>query len=157
MKLMIIGATGYVGSHLVKYFKSKGWEVYIKRCELKKQEEIEKVILHFQPDFIINCAFKGVGSHCQYSKEYVIDNLIIFLNFMEACRKGKNLKKIIVIGSVLENTRKSIYANVKFINSLVGHFIAKKYNLPLLIIKANRLYEPIDIKRFCLEVDLELV
>ncbi len=149
MKLMIIGATGYVGSHLTEYFKLKGWELYIKRCDLKEQEEIEKAILHFQPDYIINCAFEGVGSKYEYSKKYVLDNITMFLNLLEACKKGKNLKKIINIGSVSENYLKSIYGIVKHVNYLLGKFVAKKYNLPLVIIKADRLYKQDQIKSFC--------
>ena len=52
MKLYITGATGFIGSNLVNFYRKQGHEVF----EHQRYFDLRAKLEYFKPDFIINCA-----------------------------------------------------------------------------------------------------
>ena len=112
-KLLIIGGTGFLGSHLAKNSLKKGYKtisVSSKKTQFKKLNKIDYILcdikkinqikkkLNFDIDYVVN--FGGYVDHSNKKKTYLshyvgCKNLINFF-------KEKNIKKFIQIGSSLE-------------------------------------------------------
>lgn len=113
MRILITGATGFVGGHLVEACQRKGWQVTalarpssdtaalqasgvaVVRCEPTDAAALRKAVT--ETDVIVNCAAKigDWGPHDEYIKANV-DNLKILL---DAC-KGQDLTRFIHLSSL---------------------------------------------------------
>ena len=80
-KVLITGCNGFIGSHLVKFYSSKGYEVYgidrnmnnvnIPNCKFVKcnlqNDDISKIYKEISPDVFIHCAGNAsVGMSVEY-------------------------------------------------------------------------------------------
>ncbi len=94
MKIYIFGATGYLGSHFVTYFKQKNWEVFTDRVDIRDLSLIEKALDKTTPDVVLNCAgITGTPNvdWCETHKESAaLININGALNLASAC----NLRNI---------------------------------------------------------------
>lgn len=160
MKVLIFGADGFIGRNLQEGLK--GYDLVcplISECNLLIKQQVEDKIKEEKPDFIINVAYIGVDSKIKFSKEYLINNISIVSNVIEASTVHKNLKKLIMFGSGLEYgdsdklinesfplNPKNIYASVKAIGSILSLGLAKELKVPIVLIRPFNLYGPWDEK-----------
>lgn len=56
MKVLLIGSTGFIGSHLKPAFEKEGWQVLTPRIEVRNLSEIEKVLTELKPDVLVNAS-----------------------------------------------------------------------------------------------------
>ena len=105
-KILITGADGFLGKHLVKNLLEKRgiqkehlFLPTIKELDLTKWESCQKAVLG--QDIIIHLAAKvgGIGFNQQKPGELFYDNIIMGTQLMEAARQA-NVKKFIAIGTV---------------------------------------------------------
>lgn len=91
MKIYIFGATGYFGSHFVKYFQEKKWEVFTERMDIRDYPTLEKKLSEIKPEVVLNCA--GVTGTpnvdwCETHKEETsLININGAINLAVVCKK----------------------------------------------------------------------
>lgn len=105
IKALIFGSGGLVGSSLVRKFNESSYfsevvESTRDDTNLFSYEETKSKIDFTQPDVIINAAAKvgGILANNTYRTEFIIENLKINLNILEACL-GNSEIKVINLGS----------------------------------------------------------
>jgi len=88
-KIYIFGATGYLGSHFVDYFKEKGWEVLTERVDIRDLSAVRAALEKTKPDVVLNSAGKtGVPNvdWCESNKgETALININGAINLASAC------------------------------------------------------------------------
>ncbi|RKD90777.1 NAD-dependent epimerase/dehydratase family protein [Mangrovibacterium diazotrophicum] len=114
-KILITGASGFIGSNLSKYYSSKGnnvlnidfkspadaisGEIAWKNADITNIEQLTQIITEFQPDYILHFAARtdlGGKTLEDYNANTTgTENLIL------AAREAKNLKRIIFTSSML--------------------------------------------------------
>ena len=108
MKVMIIGAGGFIGSHLHRYFSINNTVIPISRGDfnLLDEREVREFLTGATPDVVINSYSAGSNDWGNdTSLDVMATNLIMFDNF----RRNKNLfNKYINIGSGAEFTKEGI-------------------------------------------------
>jgi GDP-L-fucose synthase len=103
MKVVIAGATGLVGSSMVKSFESKGFEVIgvsRKNLDLLDLNATKEFFLQARPSLVIDAAARvgGIGANNATPVEFLQDNTFIQSNLMQACHVA-NVEKFVFLGS----------------------------------------------------------
>ena len=104
MKILIFGSKGLVGSSLNRILtKNKNYKIISSSREdtnLFNTSDTFKKINSVQPDIIINAAARvgGIYANDTYRSQFLIENLKINLNILEACLSNPSIK-IINLGS----------------------------------------------------------
>lgn len=86
MKILVLGHTGFLGSHVCRLLASTSHEVFMSSrttgTDLRDFENFEKLIVATKPDVVINCAAHVGGIHygINHQAEIYIDNLLININ-----------------------------------------------------------------------------
>jgi GDP-L-fucose synthase len=94
MKILVLGATGFVGKHLVKALKQTNHEVFTasrsEGVDLKVYEQAEECLEKIKPDVIFNCAAHTGSLHyvTANAADVLHDNLQIALNMYRAVSKA---------------------------------------------------------------------
>lgn len=111
MKVLIFGASGFVGPYLAKEFEEHGYEVVgtdiketnampFKFADILDAGSVERVIRETVPDMIVNlAAVSSVGQSWNIPQTTVSVNVIGALNISEAARRLENSPKILFVGS----------------------------------------------------------
>ena len=103
-KILILGSNGMVGKSITNSFKQeKGFEIFSSNrsdTNLFNFQETSDLIENFKPDILINAAAKvgGIVANNEQRTQFLIENLKINLNILEACVNHANIK-IINLGS----------------------------------------------------------
>lgn len=112
MKILITGASGFIGTNLLENFLSKGYEVRnidftepkIKErrnlwdnVDIRKYSEFESAVLAFNPDYIVHLAAR-TDLDGKTLEDYSA-NVVGVENMMQIVKKLPGLKKIIVASS----------------------------------------------------------
>jgi len=103
-KILILGSNGMVGKSITASFnQEKDFEIYSSNrsdTNLFNFEETRDLIENFKPDILVNAAAKvgGIVANNEQRTQFLIENLKINLNILEACIKHTNIK-IINLGS----------------------------------------------------------
>jgi len=106
-KILVTGAGGFLGQHIVEKLKSRGVSgkniraPRSKEIDLRKKENCEKAVEGV--DLVVHAAgvTGGVQFHKEHPAEIFYDNLMMGVELMEAARI-KNIEKFIAIGSATE-------------------------------------------------------
>ena len=103
MSIVVAGATGLVGSAIVKAFQTTGREVIgINRAvvDLMDAKATEDFILRSKPSMIVDAAARvgGIGANNSYPVEFLGDNITIQGNLMRAAHRAK-VKNFVFLGS----------------------------------------------------------
>ena len=119
MKLLVTGANGFLGSHLVKHFVKKGDEVYAislhthrltdvldqiqySACPINVITALESRIHQFNPDVILHLAWQGGNSYSSiHSNSQFKQNLPGLADLMEIMERH-NLYRFVCVGSAAE-------------------------------------------------------
>ena len=103
-KILVTGATGFLGKNLLPLLKEKGYEsigigsdLYDLRC----QQACRKVIQHYRPDVIIHAAGSvgGIGANQENPGKFMYENLAMGANMIERARQN-DVSKFILLGTV---------------------------------------------------------
>lgn len=103
MTVVVAGATGLVGSAIVKAFESQGYDVIginrtiVNLMDLKQTEEF---ILEAKPSLIVDAAARvgGIGANNTYPVEFLNDNIVIQGHLMRAAHKAR-VQNFVFLGS----------------------------------------------------------
>lgn len=165
MKIMITGASGFVGSSFMKKYSAKN-DVEIlgtgrRKSDLKNyiQNDLTKPLeTDFRPDAVIHCAAKASpwGSREEFERQ----NVLATENVIDFCHRN-NVKKLIYISSssVYYNTEDQIGLTEnspigpKFINEYartkyLGELAVKKFERDWVILRPRAVFGPGDTVLF---------
>lgn len=113
MKILIIGANGFIGKHLREYFLNESSYSLLspdsKTLNLMDETSVDTYISMTQPDIIINCANRG-GGRDSGNENIIHDNLRMFFNIVKHSDK---VSKIIHFGSGAEYGKHKSIVDVK--------------------------------------------
>ena len=111
MKVLIFGASGFVGPYLAREFEGHGYEVVgtdikeaggmpFKFADILDAGSVERVVREESPDMIVNlAAISSVGQSWNMPQTTVSVNVIGALNVLEAARRLEKTPKILFVGS----------------------------------------------------------
>lgn len=166
-KIVVTGATGFVGSHLLEELKSTDNEVLAlgrqrknlidgfkyEFLDLRDFETTDEVISKFEPEIVYHLAANSAESTGEHSPINMTSNAYnTFFNVITASIKTGKLKKFIyassaaVYGSIEtpyhEGQRpepNDIYAVSKYANELSLQILAKTYNFDYVIVRPHNI------------------
>lgn len=161
MKVLIIGANGFIGRHLSEYLAKKDEYTLLtpdsKTLNISNEISVDSYIDMTKPDIIINCANRG-GGRDSGNENIVHENLRMFFNIVKHTDK---VSKIIHFGSGAEYGKHKSIVDVKeeeadralpldeygFYKSVCSKFIEKcENNLNLRIFGCYGEYENYEFK-----------
>ena len=162
-KVLVTGASGFIGSRLCEKLKEDGYEVYgVSRSQkpdndkmkwiqgnLLDRDFVDNVIESINPDYVFHLASHVLGSR---SFEYVIstmeNNFLTSLYLMHAVKKY-GCKRLILAGSFEEGLNEggkvvpsSPYAASKIASSNYARMFHELYQLPVAIASIYMVYGP---------------
>lgn len=142
MKILIIGANGFIGKHLCGYFtKNRTYALLTpssKELNIAQEDSVDAYMDTHKPDIVINCANRG-GGRDSGNENIVHENLRMFFNIVKHSDK---VSKIIHFGSGAEYSKHKPIVDVKeedadvsipldeygFYKSVCSKFIEKSNN-----------------------------
>jgi UDP-glucose 4-epimerase len=172
VKVIVTGGAGFIGSHLVDFLITKGFEVLVidnlssgnlkninpkassNKLDIKNGSEINKCFRKFLPDFMVHLA--GITSKSPSDKSRVFKtNVSGTINILKACAKYK-VKKIIFSSSaaVYGETNKLPISENQKLKPINPYGLSKakaeseilsfskKYNLNYSILRYSNVYGP---------------
>jgi GDP-4-dehydro-6-deoxy-D-mannose reductase len=106
MKVVIVGAAGFVGKYLTREFEAAGHSVVtadLPEVNLQNAPQVEALIEGAKPDAIVNlAAISSVGASWKCPADTISVNVNGTLNLLEAIRKHAPHAKTLLIGSAEE-------------------------------------------------------
>lgn len=167
MRILITGASGFVGSHLLEEFKGINHTILAiarsyknimegfqyEYCDLRKFEKVDKIVGTFKPDVVYHLAANSCESSGEDSPiEMTTAGYNTFFNVITAAIRTGKLKKFIYVSSAAvygnldtpykeEQTPKpnDIYAVTKYANEMSLQILANKYNFEYVIIRPHNI------------------
>ena len=117
MKILIVGAAGFVGNHLINHIQSNypDWEIFATKMpneqiekdnikifdlDITKQDEIDNLLNEIKPDYIFHLAAQSSVALSWKDPQLTIDvNIKGTVNLLDGIRKLDNKPKVLLIGS----------------------------------------------------------
>lgn len=167
VKIVVAGATGLVGSALVRYFQKSGHAVTgisRRQVDLRNLEDTTRVLSDIAPDVVVDAAAKvgGIRANQEHPVEFLSENLSIQQNLMLASHRAQ-VKKFVFLGSsciyprdcpqpiIEENlmtgpleTSNSAYAVAKIAGIELVNSFRREYGVSWISLMPTNLYGPGD-------------
>lgn len=117
MKIIITGASGFIGTNVLEYYKIKGFEVfnldvesprnkehkqYWQKVDICNFESLQKAFEEIQPEYIVHLAAR-TDLNEQGGLEYYTTNIQGVQNIVKLCAKDSGIKRVIFASSMLVN------------------------------------------------------
>jgi nucleoside-diphosphate-sugar epimerase len=164
-KVLITGASGFVGSHLCRVLGNKGAEIFaVSRSErssnydylnwwqvdLGNIEQVRKLVFTTQPDIVFHLASIATGRH---GLEFVLPmfhgNLTSTVNLLTAATEFGGCHRIVLASSLEEPELNELaavpyspYGAAKWASSTYGRMFHKLYQAPVAIARLFMIYGP---------------
>ena len=161
-KVLITGASGFIGSKLASYLVETGAKVYgISRSEqmpgvienwfigdLSDSKFVDQIISKLRPDYVFHLASHVLGARdYKYVQSTFEDNFLTTLNLLNAVHKY-SCKRLIIGGSFEGSVElsspipSSPYAAAKIASASYSKMFHKLYNTPVVIASIYMVYGP---------------
>jgi GDP-L-fucose synthase len=104
-RICITGGLGFLGQHLVKKFKTKGYKhifiADIDKYDLRDIVDVKKMYRQIKPDIIVHLAAKvgGIGANREHPGEFFYENLMMGVQLMDQARLRK-IDKFVALGTI---------------------------------------------------------
>lgn len=113
-KVLITGATGFVGQHLLKFLEKEGftvfgtsfpenpepWQKNIVYLDLRQEKEVYELIRRFKPEWIFHlAAISKVAQSWANRREVMETNVMGYFHLLEACRLFQPQARLLFISS----------------------------------------------------------
>jgi len=113
-KILITGATGFVGQYLFKFLEKEGltvfgtsfpenpqpWQKNIVYLDLRLEKEVYEIIRRIEPDWIFHlAAISNVGQSWEKRREVMETNVMGYFNLLEACRRFCPRARLLYVSS----------------------------------------------------------
>src|SRR4030042_5406239 len=150
MKVLVTGANGFAGKHLVEYLKGQKCQIFSPHIDLLNATETEIAFSKIDPDGVIHlAAIAAVGESLISPAKIIRNNILAQLNLLETLRRKNSQAKILIIGSadeygkgsnrpLSENTPfmpTSPYAVSKIGQDFLGLQYFLKYNMKIIRVR----------------------
>lgn len=104
VNVLVTGATGFLGTHLVKKLQGKGFEVYISNTKIANLEKIENLVHEYSSikfDYIFHlAAVTKAGDYCLHHKgDQWLKNQAINTNMLQYWKEHQPQAKMICMGT----------------------------------------------------------
>ncbi|OGK16409.1 hypothetical protein A2774_03055 [Candidatus Roizmanbacteria bacterium RIFCSPHIGHO2_01_FULL_39_12c] len=148
-KILIFGSTGFIGQNFITGSKLDNDFRLIaptrNACNLLNFTQTQNFIKKIKPGIILNLAYYGgVTSAIKYSQTNLVNNIKIATNILNSVKGNLRIKKIFFLSSSLSKEPKNTYAHIKAQTTSLSLALAKKWQLPLVILRPYNLYGPHD-------------
>ena len=101
-KILVTGASGLIGSNLVRYLNNIGYEVIglDSKNDLRIESNANKLFNNFKPSIVFHLAAKvgGIHANSNFKADFYSDNVLINTNVVNACIKN-NVDYIFAMGT----------------------------------------------------------
>ena len=104
-RICITGGHGFLGKHLVKKFKAKGYRhifiADIDKYDLRDINDVKKMYRQIKPDIIVHLAARvgGIGANREHPGEFFYENLMMGVQLMDQARIHK-IDKFVALGTI---------------------------------------------------------
>lgn len=103
MNVLVTGATGFAGSHLVEYLKSRGYTIFSPRIDLLNATDVAGALKNKTFDSVFHlAAIASTSDSYSFPGKVLKNNLLAQLNLLETLRRQNSHAKILIIGSADE-------------------------------------------------------
>ena len=164
MSILITGSSGFIGSNLIEFFKSKKVKFFcldkrnnkylnckdFYKINLKNRSDLEKILKKKKPKYIIHLAALPGFVNCHNSPDKAFnDNILATFNLIYLSKKY-NVKKILIASSMGVDNFKispSIYALTKYFCEQLSYTYIKTKNVNITICKISNVYGPYSLHK----------
>ena len=174
--VLVTGGAGFIGGHLVELLLKKKYRVVVidiqKSCksyfflnhldkkvdyrivDIRKKKHVEALFQNLHPSYVIHLAAQPIVQDAYDHPYYAFDtNIMGTVNILEACRKNKTIKRIIIASSdkAYGKTKNAYtessplqgdhpYDVSKSCEDLIAQTYFKTYDLPVIITRFGNVY-----------------
>ena len=103
--ILVTGATGFLGSHIVERLRQIGCSRIAVPChrdyDLMRADDIERLFREFRPELVVHAAalVGGIGANRDNPGRFFYENALMGIQLIEGCRRH-GVEKTVVLGTI---------------------------------------------------------